>query len=174
MNVNIIKAAVFAKLKHEGQIRKFTGEKYVQHPIRVAANAKRYGLSDNAIMAGYLHDTVEDTDTKLSEIRSMFGDEVADLVAELTLDKTSYYDQESKTKYITNEINKMSDEAFTVKLLDRLDNVYNLSEAPIKFGKKYSLETSQIMDNIRPRSSLDVKLIKEIIAAIQPVYDMYW
>ena len=171
---NIIEAIAFAKIKHTGQKRKFTGEPYIHHPIRVATNAIVNNLPVEAILAAYLHDTVEDTNTTLDEVREKFGDVVASLVAELTLDKSAYHDRESRTIYITARVDAMSDVGFSIKLMDRLDNVTNLIKAPEKFAKKYYLETSYIMDNITPRSELDVKLINEIRACIQPVYEKYW
>ena len=85
MSETIIKATAFATTAHAGQVRKYVGEPYVEHPKRVAARvARAQGLSEAAVVAALLHDVVEDTDTSLADIERAFGLEVATLVDALT------------------------------------------------------------------------------------------
>ena len=72
-------ARLIAKLAHEGQVDK-AGNAYFTHPEAVAA------MLDNpeAKAVGYLHDTVEDTEVTLEQIREIFGDRIADAVARMT------------------------------------------------------------------------------------------
>ena len=91
MNVEIVKAFHFAAQKHTDQRRK--GEKqepYINHISEVAYLLAESVAGENAnlIIAGILHDTVEDTETTMEEIESQFGIEVAQIVAEVTDDKS--------------------------------------------------------------------------------------
>lgn len=50
---------------HAGQFRKYTGEAYVEHPIRVSQTLRRFGAPEHVVVAGVLHDTIEDCDIDL-------------------------------------------------------------------------------------------------------------
>lgn len=81
------KAIVFAQKAHEGQTRKRSNVPYITHPMEVASIAA--SMTDNLeVLAGaILHDTVEDTNTTLEDIKNEFGERVAYLVASETEDK---------------------------------------------------------------------------------------
>lgn len=79
--MNRLDAAIeFAAYAHRSQVRKSTEIPYVSHPYGVAMILIRGGCSEDVIIAGLLHDTLEDTDTTEEELRSRFGDEVLRLV----------------------------------------------------------------------------------------------
>ena len=85
------KALNFAAQAHETvhQARKGTDFPYVAHPIRVAEILDRFECSADAIVAGFLHDTIEDTDVTEDEISVAFGPRIATLVKSVSeLDKT--------------------------------------------------------------------------------------
>lgn len=89
--VGLEDAVVFAAEMHRGQLRKDTAKTpYIIHPISVAAVlASEGGVEDEALlMAAVLHDTVEDTGVKVVELERRFGTEVAELVAEVSDDKS--------------------------------------------------------------------------------------
>ena len=77
----IHKAIEFAVVKHKDQKRKGTELPYIVHPIEVMQILTASGCSDEMIVAGILHDTVEDTDATIDEVRALFGDKVARLVS---------------------------------------------------------------------------------------------
>ena len=79
----IVKAFKLANKAHDGQFRA-SGEPYIIHPIAVADLLKEIGASPSVIAAGLLHDVVEDTGVKLSEIETNFGLEVRVLVEGVT------------------------------------------------------------------------------------------
>ena len=86
----VSRAFVAARDAHEGQLRK-SGEPYITHPVAVAEILANLGLNPATIIAALLHDTVEDTSYSLSQLRSDFGDEIANLVDGVTkLDKLTY------------------------------------------------------------------------------------
>ena len=85
-NVNwkqILKAYEFSKKSHSRQIRA-SGDPYLEHPIQVAKLLTEIKLDGPSIVTGLLHDTVEDTETSIAEIKKNFGNEITYLVDGLT------------------------------------------------------------------------------------------
>ena len=97
----IHEAIIFAALAHEGQKRKGTDVPYIVHPFEVAQILTKAGASESVICAGLLHDTVEDTEVTLEEIRQKFGGEVAGMVSVMTEDKSLSW-EERKQKAVEN------------------------------------------------------------------------
>lgn len=78
---NIVFSALrFATNAHSGQYRKSTQIPYIVHPVDVMQRLIRHGASTDAIVAGILHDTLEDTPTTENDLRQSFGDRITDLV----------------------------------------------------------------------------------------------
>ena len=77
------KAYVYAVMKHGQQLR-HSGDPYFAHPVAVAGLLTEIRMDQSTIIAGLLHDVVEDCNVPVSEIRDMFGPEVADLVDGVT------------------------------------------------------------------------------------------
>ena len=119
----ISRAERFARVRHEGQFRKGKAkEPYTNHLVEVAALVERWSDSESAIAAAWLHDTVEDCPpTSVDELESLFGKDVADIVAELTDDK-SLPKADRKQLQIINAAKK-SKEAYLVKLADKTSNI---------------------------------------------------
>ena len=74
------KAIEFAAKEHQNQFRKSSKVPYVSHPFSVAMLLKGVGCEEDIVIAGLLHDIVEDTDYTLEDIKSAFGEKVADIV----------------------------------------------------------------------------------------------
>ncbi|MBS0605195.1 MAG: bifunctional (p)ppGpp synthetase/guanosine-3',5'-bis(diphosphate) 3'-pyrophosphohydrolase [Verrucomicrobia bacterium] len=121
----------FAAEKHRLQTRK-NPEKtpYISHPIGVANNLMEIGeVRDSAVILGaLLHDTVEDTQTTFEEIENKFGKQVANLVREVTDDK-SLAKEARKRLQVINASHK-SKGAAQIKLADKLYNLNDLLRAP--------------------------------------------
>ena len=84
---NIIDARNFAKRKHAGQLRKNGKTTTFSHLKDVVKNLKKMKVTNNdTICAGWLHDTIEDTDTDFDSIKEKFGKNVADIVVSVTKD----------------------------------------------------------------------------------------
>ena len=130
MNDLISRAERFARVCHEGQFRKGKAkEPYTIHLEEVATLVEKWGGGDNAIAAAWLHDTVEDCPPISSaDLASLFGDEVAYIVAELTDDK-SLSKAERKRKQVENAPHKSND-ASLVKLADKTSNVGAIGKSP--------------------------------------------
>ncbi|MDZ4761853.1 MAG: bifunctional (p)ppGpp synthetase/guanosine-3',5'-bis(diphosphate) 3'-pyrophosphohydrolase [Alphaproteobacteria bacterium] len=127
------KAYVFATLKHGQQLR-HSGDPYYAHPVAVAGLLTELRMDQATIIAGLLHDTVEDTEATVEEIRALFGDEVGDLVDGVTklprLDGEGPRQQQAENfqKFIlatTRDIRVL-----LVKLADRLHNMRTIEFMP--------------------------------------------
>lgn len=126
----VLQAASFAATRHCGQLRDGPqGIPYINHPLAVAECLITAGVEDPDILAAaLLHDTVEDTNTTLIELETLFGRRVASIVAEVTDDTTLTRD-ERKRRQVTSAPTK-SHEAKLVKLADKLCNLRDLGESP--------------------------------------------
>lgn len=123
------RAYVFAMKKHGAQLRA-SGDPYYSHPIEVAGILTKFKLDAASIIAGLLHDTVEDTDTTVEEVRGLFGDQVAAIVDGLT--KLALLEQKSAGSKQAENFRKlllaMSEDirVLLIKLADRLHNMRTL------------------------------------------------
>ncbi len=129
--LTVLKAAEAAAHWHSSQKRKgAAGEPYINHLIEVAtlvAEATN-GQDPNLVAAALLHDAVEDQNIPLSQIASMFGDDVAALVGEVTDDK-SLPKPERKRLQVEHAPHK-SGRAKILKLADKISNVRALAASP--------------------------------------------
>jgi guanosine-3',5'-bis(diphosphate) 3'-pyrophosphohydrolase len=125
MSAMVLKAIQFATAKHEGQLRRGSGEPYIVHPIMVSYLLAQYKQSKNIeelICASLLHDTLEDTETTFSEIAENFSPLVASLVLELTSDE-ALIKELGKNEYLKIKLCGISNYALVIKLADRLANI---------------------------------------------------
>jgi guanosine-3',5'-bis(diphosphate) 3'-pyrophosphohydrolase len=127
----VLGAAAFAAEKHAGQKRKgHAGEPYINHLIEVAeliAGASPE-LDVNLVMAGLLHDTIEDTGVTAPELEKRFGRDVTALVLEATDDK-SLPKEVRKALQVENAPSR-SPRAQTLKLADKISNLRSLLTSP--------------------------------------------
>jgi len=127
----ILAAARFAAVKHAGQKRKgVNGEPYVNHLIEVAELIAGCGdaLDADLVIAGLLHDTVEDVGVTLAELEQEFGAGVAALVAEVTDDKS--LPKETRKALQIKNAPKKSTRAQVIKLADKISNLRSLLASP--------------------------------------------
>lgn len=126
----LLAAADFAAKKHRDQRRKNGDVPYINHPLAVAHSLASEGSVDDPITlaAAILHDTVEDTATTHGELVAAFGREVADVVGEVTDDK-SLPKAERKRQQIAHAA-VISTRAKLVKLADKLDNLRDIVRKP--------------------------------------------
>ncbi len=129
--VDIMWAADFAARRHAGQRRKGAShEPYINHLLEVAFLLTRATDGNDAvlIMAGLLHDTIEDVGVTREEIECDFGADVADVVMEVTDDK-SLPKQERKQLQVVNAPHK-SDRAKMLKIADKISNLRAIISSP--------------------------------------------
>ena len=177
-NNDIMRALSFAAIKHKDQFRK-DGSPYITHPIKVVELINKY-FKDNPLLieyvvSGYLHDTVEDTDATIEEIKSLFGDIVAKLVNDLTNDP-EMVKKMGKTDYLCYKLVNMDDDALNIKLCDRLANIIDLTNAPLLFEERYEVETIVIINyvlNNRTLTPIQREIINEINKSINDLRKPY-
>jgi len=149
-------AKKFAKKAHYGVNRK-SGEPYYIHPHSVAKivhDVKESEHIGHIIAAAYLHDTVEDTNITLEDIRLVFGDIVMNLVDEVTNDKEKMAIS-GKEDYLIDKMIGMSSWALVIKLADRLHNLSDFEDimnsedkSRKKWAKKYAKQTKNIIKEL--------------------------
>ena len=156
------KAWVFAQEAHKGVSRKFSGDPYFEHVRKVFKLVKKVDTRETLGAAALLHDTLEDCPEVTYEILvKNFGKEVADIVKELT-SKEDLIDAMGKADYLLDKMATMSDDALTVKLCDRLQNLSDHFSASDKFRKKYYDETKYIVDRLKVNRQLNKSQITVI------------
>ncbi len=137
---DVDKAFEIAELAHEGQQRK-SGESYFVHPLAVTDILAELGLDNATLIAGILHDVVEDTSITLEEIRKQFTPEIAKLVDGVTKLKNYEFEFESREEQQSESLRHMflamanDIRVVIIKLADRLHNMRTL---------KYQSENKQI------------------------------
>ena len=158
----IQKAYVFAATAHAGQTR-LSGEPYLSHPLAVADTLAEMGFDEPTVVAGLLHDTVEDTKATLEEIEENFGEEVADIVDGVTkISKISFENkEEAQAENIRKMILAMSHDmrVLMVKLADRLHNMRTLDFQKAYKQKRIAQETMDIYAPLANRLGLYICLL---------------
>ncbi len=129
----IDKAIGFAAAAHDGQKRKIGSLPYIAHPVGVAMILMEMGCDESIVVAGLLHDVVEDTGVTLAEIRQEFGGEVADIVKGCTEPPKKKYNWLERKKYM---IASLRDASLPVKLVMAADKYHNLSHTLHNAQKK--------------------------------------
>ncbi|MBI3581882.1 MAG: bifunctional (p)ppGpp synthetase/guanosine-3',5'-bis(diphosphate) 3'-pyrophosphohydrolase [Nitrospinae bacterium] len=150
-------AYTFASRAHKGQVR-LSGEPYMSHPMEVAMILARMKMDQTALVAGLLHDTLEDTDATAEKLEELFGPEVATLVEGLTkLGRISFSNrEESQAENVRKMILAMSKDlrVVLIKLADRLHNMRTLDFLPPARQKSISQETMDIYAPLASRLGL--------------------
>jgi len=134
-----------AEVSHRGQTRR-SGEAYITHPVEVAHILADLGMPVPVLAAALLHDTVEDTEYSLTDLRETFGDEIADLVDGVTkLDKVKY-GQAAQAETVRKMVVAMARDirVLVIKLCDRLHNMRTLSALPPEKQEQKARETLEI------------------------------
>ncbi|MDD2447055.1 MAG: bifunctional (p)ppGpp synthetase/guanosine-3',5'-bis(diphosphate) 3'-pyrophosphohydrolase [Tissierellia bacterium] len=143
----IKKAYDFANEAHDGQLRN-SGEKYIIHPVHVALILAELNMDTPTIVAGLLHDVVEDTNFTYEDVSSIFGKEVADLVDGVTKLKKLQYKtkQENQAENLRKMVLAMSNDirVIIIKLADRLHNMRTLEYMNDDKKKEKATETLEI------------------------------
>ncbi|MET9594085.1 HD domain-containing protein [Streptomyces sp. NPDC006516] len=166
------RAYVLAESSHRGQMRK-SGEPYITHPLAVTLILAELGAETTTLTASLLHDTVEDTDVTLDQVREEFGDEVCYLVDGVTkLEKVDYgaaAEPETFRKMLVatgNDVRVMS-----IKLADRLHNMRTLGVMRPEKQARIAKVTHDVLIPLAERlgvQALKTELEDLVFAILQP------
>jgi len=177
-NERYAKALAFAAEKHKGQVRKVSGKDFIEHPIAVAKILESHGASENVVIAGILHDILEDTPCSKEELERNFGEEVRTLVEECTdnrhgteISKENWAERKArsieKTKIITHD-------AVIIKIADKIANNQSIKEDMKKHrdtiwtyfnaGKEQTQRYQESMLNVfAERLGIEHSLVKKLV-----------
>lgn len=145
-------AQLFAQAAHgaTGQVRRYTGEPYIEHPAEVVALLKRAGVTDDAMLAAaWLHDVVEDTQVPPDMIRREFGLLVFTMVVDLTNVQRSLGNRTTRKALDRVRLSAASSETQSVKLADLISNTRSIREHDPKFWPVYRAEALALLDVLR-------------------------
>ncbi|MEU3073830.1 RelA/SpoT family protein [Streptomyces laurentii] len=141
----IERAYQVAERWHRGQKRK-SGDPYITHPLAVTTILAELGMDPATLMAGLLHDTVEDTEYGLDDLRRDFGDQVALLVDGVTkLDKVKF-GEAAQAETVRKMVVAMAKDprVLVIKLADRLHNMRTMRYLKREKQEKKARETLEI------------------------------
>ncbi|MBI4006842.1 MAG: bifunctional (p)ppGpp synthetase/guanosine-3',5'-bis(diphosphate) 3'-pyrophosphohydrolase [Gammaproteobacteria bacterium] len=151
----VVKAVDFAAAKHRGQIRKdAVNTPYINHPISLANLLANEGdITDtDVIVAALLHDTLEDTDATVEEIKDLFSEKIKNIVIEVTDDKSLPSPERKRLQIET--ATKLSHAARLVKLADKICNLRDIvTNPPVKWSlerkREYFDWAKDVIDQLR-------------------------
>lgn len=142
----------YASDKHQGQKRK-SGKPYITHPLAVAYNLIEWDMDIDSVLAGILHDTVEDTSATLEEIENLFGHDVAFLVDGVTKVSKARAGMRELGSYLPQTKDNLSKlliavsqdvRVIIIKLSDRLHNLQTLRYMSHEKQQKIALESLEV------------------------------
>lgn len=149
LRVPLVDAAYrFAAAAHArvGQLRKYTGAPYIEHPLAVAETVAGVPHTPEQLAAALLHDTVEDTGVQLSEIERLFGPVVRDYIWFLTDVSRPGDGKRAVRKAIDRaHIALAPPQVKTIKLADIISNVSSILEHDRRFARTYLPENTALL-----------------------------
>ncbi len=160
--LELLHAIEFAEDAHTGQKRK-SGEPYIIHPLAVAGILCEWGMDIDTVIAGVLHDTVEDTPVTLEQIETYFGHDVAFLVDGVTKVSQARAGMRSLDTYLPGTKDNLSKlmisvgkdvRVIIIKLADRLHNMRTLEHMPRDKQKKIARETMEVFAPLADRLNM--------------------
>ena len=152
----------YATEKHAGQKRK-SGEPYINHPLAVAGILIEWGMDIDTVVAGVLHDTVEDTDATLDDLESLFGRDVAFLVDGVTKVSQARAGMRNLDSYLPHTKDNLTKlmiavgedvRVIIIKLADRLHNMRTLQFMTPEKQKKIARETIEVFAPLADRLNM--------------------
>ncbi|AKU16899.1 RelA/SpoT family protein [Luteipulveratus mongoliensis] len=152
----IERAYEVAERCHRGQMRK-SGDPYITHPLAVTTILAELGMTPPTLAAALLHDTVEDTDYSLDQLRADFGDEIAMLVDGVTkLDKVQYGDA-AQAETVRKMVIAMARDirVLVIKLADRLHNARTWRYVSAESAQRKATETLEIFAPLAHRLGMN-------------------
>jgi len=135
-----------ATMLHQGQTRKYTGDPYINHPVRVAEIVADYYADDAVINAALLHDVLEDTHATQHSLTGVVPDEVIRMVMALTNVPHSFGNRKERKQEDKERLARSDARIQTIKVADLIDNTDSIVMHDPKFAEVYLEEKSQLLD----------------------------
>lgn len=143
----VMMALGFATEAHKGQVRKYTGEPYINHPVEVMNIVKSVPHTEDMLCAALLHDVVEDCDVTVQEIGDLFGHVVRSMVNKLSDVSKQYHGNRAARKEIDRMwISDAHRNTKTIKLADLISNSKSILEHDKDFAKVYIKEKELLLE----------------------------
>src|SRR5680860_391532 len=152
-------AIEFATSAHVNQ-KRASGEPYINHPLFVGNKLISWGMDIDSVLAGVLHDIVEDTTVNLSEIETLFGGDVAFIVDGVTKVSKASADMEDLANYLPQTKDNLSKlliavgqdiRVLIIKLADRLHNLSTLQHKSPDKQQKIARESLEVFGPMADR-----------------------
>lgn len=158
----LVSAVDFATTRHKGQ-KRMSGEAFITHPLSVTAILIEWGMDSDTLLAGVLHDTVEDTETTLDDIESLFGRDVAFLVDGVTKVSRARSGMRDLSSYLPTTRDNLTKlliavgqdvRVIIIKLADRLHNMQTLEHLSRPQQLKIARETLEVFAPLADRLNM--------------------
>ena len=167
-NAILHRAILFATEAHKGQTRKGTEIPYISHPFEVAQILTKAGCDHSLIIAGLLHDVLEDTDKTSVEIEKEFGSSILSLIQSNSEDKSRSWEERKQhtIEYMTSEA---SFEELLLACADKLANLRSIKADYLEYGEA-------LWSRFNRGKEQQSWYYSKLIDAFAPLheYDMYW
>lgn len=131
----INQAIYFATKAHEGQVRKVSQSPFIFHSLALGCILNDAGADEDAIIAGILHDTVEDTDVTLNDIKETFGENIANLVDGCSENKTLSWEQ--RKQQTIDDLQIACEKVCLVTCADKIHNLQVSIDGVKEKGKDF-------------------------------------
>ncbi len=178
----IFDAIEFAVKAHAGQCRKGTDVPYIVHPLGVAKILIENGCSEKIVIAGILHDTIEDTSVTVEDIKQHFGKEVSSLVEGVSESNQSEM-WETRKRHTIENLKTATTDCLLVEIADKLHNIMPIREDCAKVGESVFSRFNRPKESVRwyYQTSAEVfagridgkpgaSLVKQFTAEVQNVF----
>jgi len=163
----VVRAMRFATIAHNGQMRRYTNDPYILHPMMVAARVAQRTMDPHVIAAAVLHDVIEDTPFTAMDIGVAFGERVTRMVVALTdvpsgtLSVTRHLLNRAARKAIDRDrIRYAGADVQMIKAYDLMDNLISIKEHDPKFFKVFMKEKELLIEEfteLDPHVQLELK-----------------
>ena len=167
----------FADKAHGNQMRKYTPERYIVHPVRVMKTCKEYTNDITLLAAALLHDVLEDTAVTKEELQGfllkLMSEEEAKRTVQLVEELTDvyikanypYWNRKKRKIKETERLEKTSVAAQTIKYADIIDNAPEVTEKEPDFAKKFIPEYKALLKRITKGNSVLYERAKKVVNA---------
>jgi guanosine-3',5'-bis(diphosphate) 3'-pyrophosphohydrolase len=176
MKAEIIEAiTAFADRAHGTQTRKYTGERYIVHPVQVMRTCGEYTQDPAVLAAALLHDVLEDTPVKEDEIRDFLNtvlnetqvSRTVSLVHELTdvYTKSAYprLNRKRRKRLEFERLSQISPEGQTIKYADVMDNSVNIIQHDADFGYVFLQEARALLEMMPAGDQRLYERVKDVV-----------